>query len=250
MKILEKILAAFSKTSEDLEELIAASQAETPAEETPAEETPAEAVTEEAPAEAVETTVEEMAAPAEQPAPDTSNVKTYAESEIKVSSKEFGGKVELVDSEGNLSDFPDGDFMIEGDDNVYTASQGQISAINGESAPAEQPAQEQPAAPVEAPVEAPAQPEQPQGDEKARIDSLEAEVAALKEQIAQLLAASQNMAKQEDFNAVKKGLDSINEKLNVLATTPAEFSKTNSSAITKDSNSKSQGKLKHAFGCK
>lgn len=150
-------------------------------------------------------------------------LKKWSDSEIKISEKAVGGKVELINADGSLSDAPDGDYELE-DGTVLTVKGGVIEAVNGEK-PEEAPAEEVEAA-EETASDAPSE-EAPKEDDKVKIADLEAAVAALTQEISDIKNALAGSASKEDVQGFAKELGSLNEVLAKLAKIPVESSKTN-----------------------
>jgi hypothetical protein len=176
------------------------------------------------------------------------SAKEYAETEVKISEKAVGGKVELIDGDGNLAPVPDGDMKVSGDDNVYTVKDGQISAINGE-VPSEEAPKEEP--PVEAAEDAPAE-EAPADETKPNeeIDALKADVEALKAAIAEMQNMIASFASKDEVASFNSQLENLNQTLKAVAKMPVEFSKTNNNTVVKESDKQSQKKLKELFSFK
>lgn len=149
------------------------------------------------------------------------------ESELKVSEMVIGGKVELIDSEGNLEVAPDGEYQI-GEDTIVVKD-GLIESINGDKGEAKEEEEMEEDTPA---------------DEVDEKEAMKAELDAMKEAIAQLKtelealktsldesnATEQNMASK--FNTQ---LETLNETIKLLMSTPAEPSRTNESIRVKDS---------------
>ena len=151
--------------------------------------------------------------------------KVYSDSEIKISDKAVGGKVELVDADGNLSDAPDGDYEMD-NGFKFTVKGGVIASIEGEEKPKED-------APVEAdatdtPVEdAPA--------EDSKYAELEARVTALEQAVADMNSSVQAAATKEDLGAFTKEVETLNSNIQLLAKVPVEFSQTTKNNTVKES---------------
>jgi len=155
-----------------------------------------------------------------------------SESELKVSDMVIGGKVEKVNSDGSLAPVEDGEYTIEKD--LLVVKDGLIVSINGETemkpkdeAPKEEEKLE------DVPVEDPA----PENDWKTEVEALKAETESLKvtiEEIKKVMAENtvEEQKMSADFTAE---IAKLNETLKVVATTPAEFSKTSTNNVVKDS---------------
>jgi hypothetical protein len=155
------------------------------------------------------------------------------EGELKVSEVAIGGKVEIVDGEGNLQPAPDGEYQY-GED-VLTVKDGLIEAINGEGKQEETPAEEIEAA-EETPAEEPAQDEPKANDE---LEAVKAELEKLKAEIAEIKAAISGAATKEEMAAIKQEVDAsygeMNRTLATVISTPAQFSQTSNNNVVKDS---------------
>ncbi|MET0462291.1 MAG: hypothetical protein ABW007_04030, partial [Chitinophagaceae bacterium] len=151
-------------------------------------------------------------------------LKKWSDSEIKVSDKAVGGKVELINADGSLSDAPDGDYELE-DGTVLTVKGGVIEAVNGEK-PEEAPAEEVEAA-EETASDAPSEEAPAEDDKDQKIADLEAAVAALVQEISDIKSALSGSASKEDVQGFAKELGSLNAILAKLAKIPVESSKTN-----------------------
>lgn len=170
-------------------------------------------------------------------------VTEYAETEVKISEKTVGGKVELIDGDGNLTPAPDGDFKIAGDENIYTVKDGQITAINGET-PAEE--EEAPKEEVQAAEEAPVEEAKPNEE----MAALNARVEALENAIAEMQNMIAGFASKDDVAQFSSEVKSLNDTITKLAQLPAEFSKTNNSPVVKDKNKSDYNALAGLIGAK
>ena len=163
--------------------------------------------------------------------------KVYSEAEIKISQREVGGKVELVDAEGNLSDAPDGDYEME-DGFKFTVKGGIIDAIDGQEAPEEAPKEE---APVEQAEDAPSE-DTPEAvipdcveELKAKVSELEGIVQVLVQAMEELKGSTEVAATKEDVSQFSKQVSELNATIKQLAKVPVEFSKTSTNNTVKDS---------------
>lgn len=170
--------------------------------------------------------------------------KKYTDAELKISAMEIGGKVEMIDAEGNIQPAGDGEYEMESGDK-FTVVDGMIAELNGEKAE-EKPEEEVPVeaaeeekeeekeeAPAEeAPVEE-VKEEEPKEDEKQmQIDMLKGELEAMKaavEELKALIAGSVSKDEMNQFSSEVLG------NLKKLASIPAEFSRTTNSNVIKDS---------------
>ena len=144
--------------------------------------------------------------------------KVYQESEIKISALEVGGKVELIDADGALTDAPDGDYEIA-DGSKFTVKDSLITAVEGQEAPEEEVVEE-----VAAEDEAPAE-EAPVED--TRVADLEAKVEGLESTIAEIKSMLEGDA--ESNAEFIKQVTELNKNVKLLASTPAEFSQVDKS---------------------
>ncbi len=178
--------------------------------------------------------------------------KVYTESDMKVSDKVIGGKVEFILPDGELAPVEDGEYDFDGF--VFTCKDGQITAIQGQDAPAEE-------APVEAAVsaedeipteevETPAEdatpteevPEEPKED--PRIPEMEAKITELESKLSEVLdiLKGQSMAQATEMEAQTQAIEAfsatvkeLNEKISILAKVPVQFSKTNNTQSAEES---------------
>lgn len=150
--------------------------------------------------------------------------------EVKVSDMVIGGKVEVVNSDGSLSDAPDGEYTVDKD--VIEVKDGLIVSINGEKAPKEDAPVEE-AKMDEAPTDAPVD---PNADLKAEVEALKAETESLKAAIQEIkdAMAGNADAEQKMSEQFSKQVEDLNATIKTLMDMPAEFSKTNESVKVKD----------------
>ena len=173
---------------------------------------------------------------------DSADGKVWSESEIKISQQEVGGKVELINADGTLSPAADGEYEME-DGFKFTVKDGQITAIDGQEAPAESETKEKDA-PVEAAEEtktdAPAE-ETPADDKpnevadlKAFVETLAGTVADLAAQVESLKGSTEVAATKQDVAEFNKEVTELHETIKKLAKVPVEFSKTNMNNRVRD----------------
>jgi chromosome segregation ATPase len=170
--------------------------------------------------------------------------ETFKSAELKISEKQVGGTVEVINEDGTLSPVEDGEYK-DADGTPFKVEAGVIIEWNGEKE-AEK-AEEKPAeeAMEETKEEVPAEPSEVEAL-KAELDALKSETESLKAIVEELkgsIAAEQAM--NEQFS---KGIADLNATLKVIAELPAEFSKTNSSNTVKDANKERQKNIKAMFG--
>lgn len=144
--------------------------------------------------------------------------KIYSASELHISDKQVGGKVELVGGDGKLQPAPDGDYQLE-DGTKFTVSGGLIVSIEGETTP---------------PTDVKAA-----DTTQTEIDTLKSEIEAIKtsiEDIKKMIAddAAKDDAEQETTNQFKAQLQELTNTIKSLAKIPAEFSKTSENNYVKD----------------
>jgi len=168
--------------------------------------------------------------------------KVYQDSELNISEKQVGGKVELIQEDGSLAAIPDGEYELESGDK-FDVKDGFIVKWNDETEAPAQPQEEM--STEDTPVDEPKQ-----EDWKAEVVALKAETEALKQMIEELKASigaksAQEQAMSEQFS---NQLNELNESIKVLSTMPAEFSRTSTSNIVKDSNNLKTESFKSFFG--
>lgn len=151
--------------------------------------------------------------------------KIYQEDEIKISAFEVGGKVELIDGNGELTVAPDGDYELA-DGSKFSVKDGLIESIEGQEAPEESTTEDVEVVAEEAPAE-----EAPQEDSK--VAELEAKVARLETEIAEIkkLLEGTDADNAEFLNQMTE----LNKNMALLAETPAQFSQVNKSQKEKES---------------
>lgn len=157
------------------------------------------------------------------------DVTELAEDAVKISERKVGGKVELIGTDGTLSNAPDGDYKIG--DFSFTVKAGLIDSIEGENKPAEEdkPAEEKLAdEPVteNTPVE--------DNSVKDAIAALQEETASIKQDIESIKAMLAEFAGKSDVEDFKSEVVKLNKTIEKLARIPSEFSKTSNSNIVKD----------------
>jgi len=183
--------------------------------------------------------------------------KVYPDSQIKVSDKVVGGKVELVGADSKLQAAPDGGYELS-DGSKFTVKSGLIQSIEGEAKPAKKPAKKEgekmddetsedmKAAPKEdekmddetdveaSSDEAPAEdPLKPIND---TISSHTDSIAALASAVAEIKEMLQNVIDNtskdsSEADAFKKEIVELKDVVLKLAKMPAMPSKTNTSPI-------------------
>ncbi len=148
----------------------------------------------------------------------------------KISVKEIGQKVEVVNADGQLEDAPDGSYEFE-DGFKFTVKDGLLTEINGNTdAPVEEVPVETADVPVEdAPVEVPVE-EGPSDMDvlKEKVDELTKELESIKQAISSF---STEESMKESMNEIKDYFKNIFEK---FAEVPAEPSKVIKNNVAKD----------------
>lgn len=188
----------------------------------------------------------------------TSFQKVYSENELKISSKEVGGKVEFILPDGELAPVEDGEYeMVDGF--AFTVKDGMIESIKGQEQPEVQTTDEMVSVETSTEmVEVEIEPseetpiEEPVKEEDSRLIELESKVMELEIKLGELMdmmkgqseSQASEMVKQteaiQNFNKVVKEL---NEKITVLAKVPVEFSKTNTTQSAVESKAEKLGVL-------
>lgn len=172
--------------------------------------------------------------------------KVYTPDELKVSAKEIGGKVEMIQADGTLAPAPDGEYAME-DGTSFTVKDGVIETLVGQDAPANDMAEvpaEVDAAIVDAPEatpESPAEDTSPEDavDMEARISALEGSIAELAKKLDECMANMGNMESQKlesakEIEAFNKTVQELNTNIQTLAKVPVEFSKTNKKVVVEE----------------
>lgn len=169
--------------------------------------------------------------------------KKWTESELQISQREVGGKVELIDGEGKLQPAPDGEYEMA-DSFKFTVKDGQISAIEGEKEeekPEDKPeGEQQPDEQAEeTPADAPKDEAQPEPNKeveelKAFVGELAKVVADLQAQIAEMKQSQEQApvaASKEEVEEMNKQLTNLFSALKKIS---FESSKTNGNPLLKD----------------
>lgn len=172
--------------------------------------------------------------------------KVWADSELNISNKEVGGKVEIIDADGNLQDAPDGEYKME-DGTVLTVKDGLIAEIeSADQEDAEKSEEDMAAAdPEQSADDAEGKEDAAEGDtdkeDEAADKALLDEIQSLKQSIADLTSLitgvqnkQQDMASQKEVNELKLSVESLNGNIIKLAKIPVENSKTSKKAEVKD----------------
>jgi len=158
----------------------------------------------------------------------------YTSDQLNISDRVVGGKVELINTDGSLSVAPDGDYELE-DGFKFTVKDGVIASIEGEEKP-EELAEENPT--EDKPADEPAPDEN-----KAAIEELQKETAAIKAEVesikqilSELTGSVNDSATKEEMQKFSKEVKTLTETINKVAKLPVEFSKTTKSTQTKTDN--------------
>lgn len=168
--------------------------------------------------------------------------KVYSNSEIKVSDKVVGAKVELIGKDGALSPAPDGDYQLE-DGTKFTVKDSMIDSIEGEEM-AQEPVEGNPAEEATETPKEEAQEDAEMVAMKQSIADLQAEIATLKSTVEELKNGS---ASKEDATQFGKQLQDLTDTIKALANIPAEFSKTNNKPSVKDEKEEKMNDLARVF---
>ncbi len=167
--------------------------------------------------------------------------KVYSSSELNISDKSVGGKVELIQADGTLAPAPDGDYVMDNGFS-FTVKDGLISSIVGEQPVQAEETPVEAAAPTSGdtvtPTEDPAEEADP-ADPAKDIKELEDRVTVLEQQMAECMAMCQDMSKQKmesekSIEAFTKEVKQLNDNIQILAKVPVEFSKTNKSVVVEE----------------
>lgn len=180
--------------------------------------------------------------------------KTYTEGELQISSKEVGGKVEMVQPDGSLAPVEDGEYPME-DGMTILVKDGQIAEIKSPDQPEDtqiesvQESEEDLSAPAEdAPADAPVDQPADQPSPDAKVAELESKVAELEAKVEEMASAMESMisemmakevesVKSETLSAIQQfnaTVTEMNNNIKTLAKTPVQFSQTNSKPSVQD----------------
>jgi len=185
--------------------------------------------------------------------------KVWSSDEIKISEQAVGGKVEIVNPDGSLTDAPDGDYVMDNGFS-FTVKDSMISVIEGE-APEQgasgQPAnegdkskggvvEENPGGLTQAAtdnVDTPAKEETPEEEktETPDFEALEERVITLEQTVADMQAVIEGLktapvaATKEDVDSFSKEVSDLHATIKQLAKVPVEFSKTTQNNTVKES---------------
>jgi uncharacterized coiled-coil protein SlyX len=172
--------------------------------------------------------------------------KTYSASDLKISDKSVGGKVEIIGGDGTLSPAPDGEYTFE-DGNEYQVKDGLITNIVKDSpeedkAEGEMQSKPEEGTPAEESTETPEEEAGEDAEEDAAMQALTQKVAELESKMADMqqqleaLSGSQQMAaSKRDVDHFSKQVQELNDTIKKLAKIPAEFSKANDNIKVKES---------------
>lgn len=157
--------------------------------------------------------------------------KVYSDSEIKVSDKKVGGKVELISKDGTLTPAPDGDYSLE-DGTKFKVKDSCIESIEGEVM--ETPKTEDTRSPTETDkpeVETPETEKKEDGD----IETIKQNITDLQKAIEEIKSMLQGFVSKSEATEFNAQVKDLTDTIKQLAKLPAEFSKTNDSPREKDS---------------
>lgn len=174
--------------------------------------------------------------------------KVWSSNDLDVSSREVGGKVEVINVEGQKEAAPDGDYKME-DGFEFTVKDGLIVSIVGEQ-PKEEMAPdaevEQPEVEVEQPEEE--MPESPEMEGvKSAIAGLDERVKAIEDALQVITENMGNKASKEEADNFSKQLSELNETLKKIAKIPTQMSKVNNADVVKDEYEKRLADLSTLF---
>lgn len=175
--------------------------------------------------------------------------KVWSSNDLDVSSREVGGKVEVVNVEGQKEAAPDGDYKME-DGFEFTVKDGLIVSIVGEQPMEEEMAPiaevEQPEVEVEQPeIEMPESPEME--GVKSAIAGLDERVKAIEDALQVITENMGNKASKEDADNFSKQLSELNETLKKIAKIPTQMSKVNNADVVKNDYEKRLADLSTLF---
>lgn len=161
--------------------------------------------------------------------------KTYSPSEISLSDKVVGAKVELIGKDGSLSVAPDGEYEVDGFE--FTVKDGLISAV-------ESPVDENMA------KDAPVTPNPDIEALKAEIETLKSQLADVVKSISGLNEGAEKFASISDVTDLKSTVEKFNSTIMKLAKLPAEPSKTNTKIEVKENDAAKLEAFAKAFSRK
>ena len=174
--------------------------------------------------------------------------KVWSSNDLDVSSREVGGKVEVVNVEGQKEAAPDGDYKME-DGFEFTVKDGLIVSIVGEQTKEEMAPDaevEQPEVEVEQPEEE--MPESPEMEGvKSAIAGLDERVRAIEDALQVITENMGNKASKEEADNFSKQLSELNETLKKIAKIPTQMSKVNNADVVKDEYEKRLADLSTLF---
>lgn len=166
--------------------------------------------------------------------------KVWSPSELNISQMEVGGKVELIDADGQLSPAPDGNYELE-DGSKFTVKDSVIESIEGQEVPAEEdvPVENAEQPKEEVPAEAPKSEPNPELEElKSKVSELEGQLSELLKVVEELKSTSEVVATKEDVAEYSKNVKDLNQTIQQLAKVPVQFSQTTTNNVVKDNKEK------------
>lgn len=164
--------------------------------------------------------------------PQEESFKVFSASEIKISQMEVGGKVELIDANGELQPAPDDEYELETGEK-FTVKDTLISAIEGrEETKEEEPKEEEPVMEEMAKEEAPAEEPVVEINFQTQIEELKEELETLKTLFAEM---KDQCATKDDLGGFTQQVEQLNTNIMTLAKVPVEFSKTSTNLQVKES---------------
>jgi hypothetical protein len=182
--------------------------------------------------------------------------KVYTDSELKVSAKEVGSKVEIISADGSLQDAPDGDYVMT-DGFSFSVKDGLIVSIVGQEAPVveevEAGDENEKASGSTETIEVKSEDEietEPEVDSemeamKEKVVSLEQRLASIEEMLLQM-----QMQKESDTKAIEQfntTVSELNSHIKTLAKVPVEFTKTSRTPQVEEDKTSKLSKLAEIF---
>ena len=175
--------------------------------------------------------------------------KVYSDSELKISDKSVGGKVEQINSDGSLTPVEDGDFVMQ-DGFSFTVKGGVIESIVGQEKVVEQAVEDDTKPEVETPAEEATETPEQEAEDETKVDE---RLTAVEQAVAEIKAMldSMKMEKMESAKAIETftaTVKELNTNIQTLAKVPVEFSKTNKTASVEESKEEKLFAVARMFG--
>lgn len=162
--------------------------------------------------------------------------KVYSDSELKISDKSVGGKVEQINSDGTLTPVEDGDYVMQ-DGFSFTVKGGVIDSIVGQEKPVEQAVENDTSKEVETPEEEATETPEQEAEDETKVDERLTALEQTVEEIKTMLD-SMKMEKMESIKSIESFssiVKELNENIQTLAKVPVEFSKVNKTVNVEES---------------